>query len=215
MILKNITFLAPFLFFSQFGQAAQVVAPMQVCAESLMEDKASAIPSSPYALTDLKDSDYDDLIVILRDPDVVSMSGDDLEDDEIRSIFSDSSSFALHENSWVTLVAAIRDTKTAKVIGIVHAYHPTPDGSVSLGVVLQKSYWRKGIMSSALIEISKFLFENTKYKRIETAVVETNLPSIALLNKLGFVKIGVRATYAETVARPGTLDEIYELRSTK
>ncbi len=60
-----------------------------------------------------------------------------------------------------------------------------------IGYELTKTYWRQGIMSEALKAVIEFAFESTELNRIEATVMLENTPSMALLEKLGFIEEGV------------------------
>jgi [ribosomal protein S5]-alanine N-acetyltransferase len=59
-----------------------------------------------------------------------------------------------------------------------------------LGYELSKVYWRKGIMTEALLRIIRFGFENMELNRIEATVMLENTASMNLLSKLGFTEEG-------------------------
>jgi len=59
---------------------------------------------------------------------------------------------------------------------------------IETGYILHPDYWRQGLMSEALQRIVKYAFEETDLHSIEANVSVDNLPSMALLEKNGFVK---------------------------
>ncbi|BAZ38733.1 hypothetical protein NIES4101_46750 [Calothrix sp. NIES-4101] len=64
-----------------------------------------------------------------------------------------------------------------------------------IGYELTKAYWQQGIMSEALKTILKFAFECTELNRIEATVMLENIPSMKLLEKLGFIQEGILREY--------------------
>lgn len=63
--------------------------------------------------------------------------------------------------------------------------------SGEVGYWLAKEYWRKGIVSSALENMSHHVFGNTDILRIFAAVFSENTPSMQLLLKSGFTQEGI------------------------
>lgn len=64
-----------------------------------------------------------------------------------------------------------------------------------IGYELAKAHWRKGIMTEALGAIIHFGFQNMGLNRIEALVMEKNIASIRLLEKLGFQAEGTLRDY--------------------
>lgn len=67
--------------------------------------------------------------------------------------------------------------------------------SAEVGYELAKPYWRKGIMTEALIAIINFGFQNMDLNRIEALVMLDNIASINLLKKMGFIEEGLLREY--------------------
>lgn len=59
-----------------------------------------------------------------------------------------------------------------------------------IGYDLLPNYWRRGIMSEALSEMIKFIFDKMNLHSIEANVDPDNIASVKLLEKLGFEKEG-------------------------
>ncbi len=77
------------------------------------------------------------------------------------------------------------------LIGIVSLYHlDTKHRFGSLGILLDKKCWRKGIMSEALTEFLEFCFEILEFHRIEAQTYVNNLPAVRFFEKLKFTKEG-------------------------
>ena len=64
-----------------------------------------------------------------------------------------------------------------------------------LGFDLLSKFWRRGIMTEALCAVLNFGFERMRINRVEATVFPRNIPSHALLNKLGFSNEGVLREY--------------------
>ncbi len=86
-----------------------------------------------------------------------------------------------------------------KVSGIVgtcgyygfHTWHMR----AGIGYELERSHWRQGVMMEALNAIIVLGFEEMGLNRIEAVVMPENIPSLKLLEKLGFRKEGVLKEY--------------------
>lgn len=72
-----------------------------------------------------------------------------------------------------------------------HAFDETYQRA-EMGYILNKGYWRQGIMSAALKTIVTFGFVSAALHRIEATVTNDNFPSKAILTKLGFSYEGCR-----------------------
>jgi len=60
-----------------------------------------------------------------------------------------------------------------------------------IGYILNREYWRQGLMRQALEAVIDFAFDALKLHRIEADVDTENTGSIAILKKLGFKREGL------------------------
>jgi RimJ/RimL family protein N-acetyltransferase len=60
-----------------------------------------------------------------------------------------------------------------------------------IGYLLDRKYWRQGVMLQALGAVIEFAFNTLDLHRIEADVDSENIPSIGLLEKLGFEREGL------------------------
>ena len=60
-----------------------------------------------------------------------------------------------------------------------------------IGYLLDRKYWRQGVMHQALGAVIDFAFNTLNLHRIEADVDTKNIPSIGLLEKLGFEREGL------------------------
>lgn len=63
--------------------------------------------------------------------------------------------------------------------------------NAEVGYVIGEAYWNQGIMTDALQEAIRYYFAHTDKVRIFAFVFEHNLPSMRVLEKVGFTKVGV------------------------
>lgn len=76
-----------------------------------------------------------------------------------------------------------------QMIGYVAFWNITEKNlRAELGYALRPAFWRQGIAREALQAIITFGFEDLKLHSIEANVNPSNIPSIILLKKLGFVR---------------------------
>ncbi len=78
-----------------------------------------------------------------------------------------------------------------KLIGTIKIYHINFKHSfASLGILLDKDYWHKGIMQEALIPFFDYYFNKLNFNRIEAQTFVENYAAIKLFEKLGFKNEG-------------------------
>lgn len=65
------------------------------------------------------------------------------------------------------------------------------NSNAEIGYALSKDYWNKGIATEAVKKVIDFGFYNLNLNRIEARCLEFNVPSIKLLEKLGFKFEGI------------------------
>lgn len=63
--------------------------------------------------------------------------------------------------------------------------------SAEVGYWLAEGYWGKGIVTTALRQLTTFIFENTDIVRLQAYVFEGNLASIRVLEKAGYRLEGI------------------------
>ena len=79
-----------------------------------------------------------------------------------------------------------------KLLGILSLYHiDTKHLFASLGILLDKEYWRKGYMREALLCFLDFYFIELRFHRIEAQTFVNNLPAVKFFEKLNFVNEGM------------------------
>lgn len=66
------------------------------------------------------------------------------------------------------------------------------NGTFSMGLIINAEHRRKGYAADAARLLLKYCFHECRYQKCNTACVDTNERSIALLKKLGFVEEGRR-----------------------
>lgn len=72
-------------------------------------------------------------------------------------------------------------------------WQPLPP--TAIGFWLHSAHWRNGFMKEALQSVIGFGFDQLGAHRIQAEVYPDNLPSLALLEKLGFDKEGILQQY--------------------
>lgn len=63
--------------------------------------------------------------------------------------------------------------------------------SAEIGYLIGEPYWNRGIVTDAVKEAVKYYFDHTEKVRLFASVFEGNIPSMRVLEKAGFTKIGV------------------------
>ena len=87
--------------------------------------------------------------------------------------------------------------KGEKIIGFIgiHDIIGYPAYSGMLGYSLDQSLWNRGMMTDALSRLIAYLFLHMPLHRITAAYMPSNAPSGRVLEKLGFVNVGVVKEY--------------------
>lgn len=79
-----------------------------------------------------------------------------------------------------------------KLIGLISVHKLDYNNStVQIGYVLNKKYWKKGIMKTCLSKMIDYLFDEINIERIEASIHPDNLSSIYLIERIGFIKKGL------------------------
>lgn len=78
-----------------------------------------------------------------------------------------------------------------KIIGTIGFNNFTKEHRANLGYDLQKKYWNKGYMTESLNAVIEFGFKVLEINRIEAEVMQGNIISERVLEKLGFKKEGI------------------------
>jgi len=73
----------------------------------------------------------------------------------------------------------------------IHPWHMR----ASIGYELSRPFWRQGLMSEALNTMIQLGFTDMELNRIDALVMPENIPSIRLLEKLGFINEGLLRGY--------------------
>lgn len=90
----------------------------------------------------------------------------------------------------------IEDLDDKSVIGFCNIYLPAPhlihlkNCEVSFG--LNSAVRGQGFMNETLTNCLKFIFESEGFQRVEAFISPTNLPSIKLIERLGFQREGLQ-----------------------
>lgn len=92
-------------------------------------------------------------------------------------------------NEGKSFVWSVIDKIENKVIGTVNLYFK-PDKVASIGVVLHRDFWRRGIATEALSAVVRFGFEELQLIRIEGKFESGNSASEKVLKKLGMTYEG-------------------------
>jgi len=88
---------------------------------------------------------------------------------------------------------SIEDKENRKVVGLIslHSFDPI-NSKAEIGFMLNRRFWRKGIMNEAAERVIKYAFEEMEIHRIEAIPHPDNIASINLSLKLGFKKEGLK-----------------------
>lgn len=65
------------------------------------------------------------------------------------------------------------------------------NGTFTYGIYIARAYWRRGYASEAIRLVLRYFFRELRYQKVTTRVYSFNTPSLALHDRLGFVREGV------------------------
>ncbi|GHU83155.1 N-acetyltransferase [Bacteroidia bacterium] len=86
----------------------------------------------------------------------------------------------------------IIDKKTGKAIGTIDLYDYEPIHlRTGIGILLDAAYRNKGLGMEALHLSKEYAFRFLHLKQLYAYVPQTNIPSIKLFNKCGYVQAGI------------------------
>lgn len=94
------------------------------------------------------------------------------------------------EQHWLNW--AVRSKADGRCVGRVEVT-VRRDGSAHLAYEIGPAYWRRGIATEACGRVIRALFEEAGATEVRAEVDTRNLPSIRLLERLGFERTGFRA----------------------
>lgn len=87
---------------------------------------------------------------------------------------------------------AIVDKQTKRVIGNFHLTLATEEPIAVIGYTLQRNYWRQGIATDCVSQMSRFCFEKLTVQKLVAFVHPENVASIKVLEKNAFSCIGIK-----------------------
>ena len=100
----------------------------------------------------------------------------------------------------------IADAKTNEMIGAIGLYINNQHHRAEICYDLAMSHWRKGIMSAAMCTVINHCFQKMEIVRLEAVTIKANIPSIAILEKLGFKHEATLKNYRYFKDRPHTVE---------
>jgi len=90
------------------------------------------------------------------------------------------------------MIFAIDDLDSNNVGGISYFARNRKNGTFSMGLDINRPYWRKGYAEDAARILLRYAFLERRYQKCNSACVEGNEASIRLHKKLGFIEEGRR-----------------------
>ena len=167
--------------------------------------------SDRIELNPLASSDFDLILEMFSDPEVVKYAGNVLTAEEIRTKMS---SWTKRGGDGYIGIWCISDRETGESFGTV-ALLPMPvdeddtdfslvipgkmpGGDVEIGYFLKRSAWGLGYATEACKRLLKFVFWKTPLEEVVATFEEENTSSRNVLEKVGFIDHGTMRSYGET-----------------
>lgn len=130
--------------------------------------------------------DIDDFCELIRDkmasPYAIYDSAFPTDDAGLREVLG---YFASTDEFW-----ALELKEESKIIGFISLNH-VDDTSRNLGYCLHTQWQGKGYATEAARRMIRYAAEELGFDKLVTGTADENLPSVRLLDKLGFVKVGL------------------------
>ena len=162
------------------------------------------LPESNHELVSLRPITEADLPVwyaYLSVPNVVEHTSWNLADlKELSPYVWDPS--ANTESSFLRLAIALRST--GEIVGTAgfHTVQPR-NRSAEIAYDLAPSMWGKGIATSVCQQLAAWAHDSVGLLRVQATVLESNVPSMAVLKRCGFLREGLLRSYRLVRGRPG------------
>ncbi|OIQ38896.1 MAG: GNAT family N-acetyltransferase [Bacteroidetes bacterium MedPE-SWsnd-G1] len=85
------------------------------------------------------------------------------------------------------------EKQTNNSVGMIDLFNFEPKHRrVGTGILINPTYWNKGFASEAIVLISNFVFQNLDVHQIYANIGASNVTSIKLFEKNGFIKSGTK-----------------------
>lgn len=115
------------------------------------------------------------------------LDGDDVERGWIDSVVADSrTDFDEGRGGMWSVVLAGGDAGTSALVGFVGVRDFFEPPRRQLIYALKPEFWGRGLATSAVRRVLRFLFEELGWERVEAAIDEPNAASVQLVERLGF-----------------------------
>ncbi len=139
-------------------------------------------------LRKLNEDDMYDVFNMRKDPSMheyTDTKPDENLDDTIEYIRKMSQ--GIDENKWI--LWGLEDKKTGKIIGTISIWNIYPEEEkAELGFGIVPEFRGRGLMTEALREVVDYSFRDINFKKLEAFTEESNIKSISLLERCGFVE---------------------------
>jgi len=106
------------------------------------------------------------------------------------------------ESSFLRLAIALRSTDEIVGTGGFHTVQPR-NRSAEIAYDLSPSQWGKGIATSVCQQLVAWAHSSARLLRVQATVLESNGPSMAVLERCGFLREGLLRSYRLVRGRPG------------
>ena len=155
--------------------------------------KARKIPSLHTArlrMRELRQSDANAVFKLYSDPETVRYWGNDLITEPVEA-----EELVRTNLEWIAsgdcYYWAIEHQASGEVIGTCTVFRiDEKNRRAELGYILNRSFWRQGLMTEAIMAMIEFSFDTLGFHRLEADTDPNNAASNGLLEKFGFKREG-------------------------
>jgi RimJ/RimL family protein N-acetyltransferase len=130
------------------------------------------------------DGDLDDLTALIRDKMASEYAFTDTQWPTDDASMKKNLEYCMSEKPWCWCAVELKITR--RVIGFVYA---GGDSTRSLGYTIRSDHQNNGYAYEACGALMKYCVESLGTQRFESGTADCNIPSVRLLQKLGFTKV--------------------------
>lgn len=142
-------------------------------------------------LREVAPADAADVFVFRSDYEVQKYNGETMKEIAEATTLIDLMAEKFRAQEWICWGITLREEQ--RVVGLCSFHNISPyPRSVSIGYDLARTHWRQGIATEAVGAIIRFGFMQMNLNRIEVSTCIDDLPSVRLVERLGFQREGIR-----------------------
>ena len=154
-----------------------------------IEDAFNEFPileSKRFYFKEIKEENFNDIYKIFSDDDVMRFSGINVVE-PFRQVKNYLKRVSVMYREKQGIRWSIYDKLNNDFVGDIGLFNiDKKEKAIEIGYLIAKNHWNKGIGEECSREIIKFAFNNLAIEKITAVIDAENIPSIKLIEKIGF-----------------------------